>query len=124
MAKLADTDTPRFPNPEVTTDAGKNQRAANQLHGLMKMCIRQCRRSVRRASGMLAQAPGDRDTVIGLLDASQQVEMNAFLKKLKALANDLRETDTPSLSEAVVTPQTDRNSKNVAADVRAAAAEA
>lgn len=114
MAKLADTGHPRFANPEVTTDTGKNQRAANQLHMLYKTCIRNCRQAVRKASHIIAAAPGTRDQIVQLLDADEQVEMNAFFTKLKAMANDLRETNTPNLSEAVVTPQTDVAAKKAA----------
>jgi len=114
MTRLIDKDSPRFDTPNITIDEGKNQRACNQLHTLMKQCILQSRQALRRASNIIERAPGTRDELVAMFDSSEQIELNAFFKKAKSLGNDLRGENTPALSEALRTPQSDRRSKREA----------
>ena len=118
MPRLTDQASPRFPNPEVTTDVGKNQRAANQLHSLIKQTIKSNRSALRRAANIIARAPGDRDAILALFSPSEQIELEAFFRKSKALANDLRETDTPALSEATQEDRSDRRARRRARRAR------
>lgn len=118
MPRLTDQASPRFPNPESTTDAGKNQRAANRLHSLVKQTIKDNRSALRRAANIIARAPGTRDEILDLFEQSERIELEAFFKKSKAIANDLRETDTPPLSEATQEDRSDRRARRRARQAR------
>lgn len=118
MTKLIDKESPRFPDINPSTDEGKNQRAANQLHAILRDCVMRNRQALRRASNIINRAPGTRDELFALFDASEQIELNAFFKKLKSLSNDLRGADTPALSEALTAPVSDRRSRRQARKAR------